>query len=203
MNRIKQKDSFLALIKLILCFFLFGFSQATVTAEKDCKETFKPSPFDHLPDLKSGDVKFVFKMKKRRIREAWYEADQIRKKAYNPYSHFSVGATAIVSYTKNKKKIYKNFSGFNIENSSFSATICAERTALAQLISTMRKKAITEFKIEALVIVADKLAFPCGVCRQFLSEFASPDMKVYSANSQGDIIEKSLKDLLPYAFTSF
>jgi cytidine deaminase len=116
-------------------------------------------------------------------------AKKAREHAYAPYSHFSVGAAALTD----SQKIYY---GCNIENASFGLTNCAERTAIFKAISE------GEQKIIALAIIADteNPVFPCGACRQVMSEFCSADSTIYLANLSGLVEEWKLKDLLPGAF---
>ena len=112
-----------------------------------------------------------------------------RENAYAPYSHFKVGAALL---TKNGKV----FTGCNIENSSFGASMCAERVAVFKAVSEGER----EFETIALVTNTEEPAMPCGICRQVLSEFA-PNIKIYAANLTGTVKETSLRELLPYAFT--
>ncbi|MCE5286887.1 MAG: cytidine deaminase [Pelosinus sp.] len=118
-------------------------------------------------------------------------AKAAREQAYAPYSHFSVGAAVLTD----SQNIYR---GCNIENASFGLTNCAERTAIFKAVSEGQKAII------ALAIIADteKPVFPCGACRQVMSEFCSGDTKIYLANLSGDVEEWKLKDLLPGAFTA-
>ena len=98
-----------------------------------------------------------------------------RDRAYVPYSGFRVGA-CIKTHTG------AYYLGCNIENASFGATNCAERTALA--------------------IVSDSSNYtaPCGICRQALSEFCEPDMPVICANNEGKYKVFTFGDMLPYSF---
>lgn len=113
-------------------------------------------------------------------------------KSYSPYSRFRVGAALI---TKNGK-IYL---GCNIENASYSETICAERTALFEAV----KSGETEF--EGICIVGGKngvindYCYPCGSCRQVMSEFCGNDFKVLLYNGR-EFKTLTLGDLLPYGF---
>lgn len=106
--------------------------------------------------------------------------------SYSPYSHFKVGAALLA-------KDGRVFKGCNIENASFGATNCAERTALFKAVS----EGAREFTV--LAIAAEKdLPWPCGLCRQALNEFA-PDLRVIVAC--GDRREEApLRDLLPHGF---
>lgn len=118
-------------------------------------------------------------------------AKEAREHAYAPYSNFKVGAAVLTG----SQKVYL---GCNIENASFGLTNCAERTAIFKAVSEGEQKVI------ALAIIADTKGpiFPCGACRQVMSEFCAPDTKIYLANLQGHVEEWLLKDLLPGAFTA-
>lgn len=115
------------------------------------------------------------------------------KNSYAPYSNYNVGAVLLCE----NGNIYK---GCNIENASYSATNCAERTALFSAVAS------GERKFEAICVVGGKngeitdYAMPCGVCRQVLAEFCDADFKVYVGVSEDDIKEYKLCDLLPYSF---
>ena len=115
-----------------------------------------------------------------------YIAYEARKKAYAPYSNFTVGAAILTESGK-------IFRGANIENASYGLTICAERVAAVSAVAAGEKK----FKV--IAIFADKLTSPCGACRQTLYEFA-PDMKVISCGKDGNAKITTLKKLLPRAF---
>ena len=116
------------------------------------------------------------------------EARKAREFAYAPYSGFQVGAALMA-------KDGKIFRGCNVEVSNFSATICAERTAVVKAVS----EGYQEFV--AVAVIADRPVpvSPCGQCRQTLNQF-SPDMEVIMATTQSDEIEvMNLSDLLPRA----
>lgn len=118
------------------------------------------------------------------------EAIMAREKAYVPYSHFKVGAALI---TENDKL----YTGCNIENASFGATNCAERTAIFKAVSEGEKK------IKKIAIVGDlsNITSPCGICRQVISEFSDEDTEVIMAKNDKDYIIKKAKEVLPFAFT--
>ena len=118
------------------------------------------------------------------------EALKARERAYVPYSKFKVGAALLAT----EGRVYY---GCNIENASYGATNCAERTAVFSAIA----EGVTNFS--ALAVVADTTdpCAPCGVCRQVLVEFLAPDTAIYLANVHGDIEETNIKQLLPGAFT--
>lgn len=112
-----------------------------------------------------------------------------RARAYSPYSNFRVGAAVLTS----TDKIY---TGCNIENTSYSLTICAERTAVFKAISEGERA----FLALAIAGSGKGYTMPCGACRQVLMEF-SPRMDIIAVDSKGDFIVKPLRDLLPDAFT--
>ena len=108
--------------------------------------------------------------------------------AYAPYSGFSVGAALLTTEGE-------IFTGCNVENASYGATICAERCAAMKAIS----EGYTAFEKIAIVSSSDDFTFPCGICRQFLSEFME-DGFVVLCDASGTIREFSMDELLPYAF---
>ncbi len=116
-------------------------------------------------------------------------ASEIKKNAYSPYSNFRVGA-ALVS---GNGKVY---TGVNVENASYGATCCAERTAVFKAVSDGER----EFKSIAIASDSDQLVYPCGICRQVLSEFADSDMKVICSKNNGEYKVYTLEELLPNAF---
>ena len=116
------------------------------------------------------------------------------RSSYSPYSGFMVGAAVMSS----DGKIY---TGCNIENASYSATVCAERTAIFKAVS----EGVRDFKMIAVAGgkggVIDGAAMPCGVCRQVMAEFCRGDLPVLAVMSaDGDYGEFTLKQLLPEAF---
>jgi cytidine deaminase len=114
------------------------------------------------------------------------------KNAYSPYSHFTVGAALLT-------KSGRVYLGCNIENSSYSVTNCAERTAIYSAVSH------GERDFEAIAVVGGKdgrvetYCPPCGVCRQALSEFCKKDFKIYLYNGV-EIQTYTLDELLPQSF---
>ena len=114
------------------------------------------------------------------------EAKIVRKKAYAPYSNFKVGAAVLTIDGK-------IFTGCNVENSSYGLSICAERSAISNAISSGYKK----FTKIAVVTDSEPPASPCGACRQVIFEFGD-DIEVIMANLKGDIriarIDELLKD---------
>ena len=97
------------------------------------------------------------------------KASKVIENAYAPYSKFKVGAAVLTA----NGNIY---CGCNVENASFGGTICAERGAAMAAIAAEGR---TSFNAIAITSFSDEPAPPCAICRQFLSEFAGPDMQVY------------------------
>jgi cytidine deaminase len=111
-----------------------------------------------------------------------------KKDSYSPYSKFRVGASIL---TKNGKV----FSGANVECASYSLTICAERVAAVKAISSGESK----FKYLAIATNKKQIAFPCGACLQFLTEFSS-NLKIILVKSEKAYKIFDLKELLPKNF---
>jgi len=114
-------------------------------------------------------------------------AKKVSKNAYVPYSGFKLGAALLT-------KSGKIFTGCNIENSSYGLTNCAERTAIFKAVS----EGETEFKEMVIYSNTEKIFYPCGACRQVISEFAS-DLKI-TIVSLSDVFETSIQELLPHGF---
>ena len=114
-------------------------------------------------------------------------AKEAQALSYSPYSGFKVGAALLC-------KSGKVYTGCNIENASFSATVCAERTALFKAVSEGER----EFSAMAIVGSTD-LCFPCGVCRQAMSEFCGKNFKIY-LEENGKPVTFTLGELLPGRF---
>lgn len=130
----------------------------------------------------------VNEMNKEMLLEASISA---REKAYVPYSKFPVGAALL---TKDGEVIQ----GCNIENASFGLTNCAERTAIFKAVSEGKK----EFVAIAVSGDTEGPVSPCGACRQVLAEFCEPNMPVYLTNLKGNVLETTVAQLLPGAFTT-
>ncbi|MBT3836549.1 cytidine deaminase [Candidatus Woesearchaeota archaeon] len=125
-------------------------------------------------------------------------AEKAMKTAYNPYSHFLVGA-ALLSENG------KTFTGSNVENAGYSSTICAERSAIV----SANAKGVRVFDKVAIIARGDTfdtkdITSPCGVCRQMLFELAQisgKDLEVIMSSTKKDkIVIATIKELLPLGF---
>ena len=116
-------------------------------------------------------------------------ANEVKLKAYAPYSHFRVGAALLAE----SGEIY---TGVNVENSSYGLTNCAERTAVFKAVSE------GESKFKTIVITSDAEDFisPCGACRQVLMEICGKELEVVMTNRDNEIRILPLSDLLPDSF---
>ena len=113
-------------------------------------------------------------------------AIKARERAYVPYSRYAVGAALL-------GRSGHAYVGCNVENASFSLTVCAERVAVFKALSE------GEHEFEVIAIVTSDGGTPCGACRQVLAEFGM-DIRVLIATPTRLISEKSLSELLPQAF---
>lgn len=128
-------------------------------------------------------------MNKEKLLDTAFKA---MRNAYAPYSKYNVGAAV---ETKDGQFIM----GANIENASYPAGICGERTAIfATYALGYRQK-----DIEAICIVTsgDRIGTPCGVCRQVLSELLLPETPILLSNGKEEMLT-NIKELLPYSFSS-
>ena len=123
------------------------------------------------------------------MKELMEMAVKAYEKAYSPYSGIKIGAAVRTG----SGRIY---TGANIENSSYGATICAERSAIAKAVSD------GETVITAIAITGDidDYAYPCGICRQVMAEFMGPDAEVGVSGNDRETKVFKLKELLPNAF---
>lgn len=120
-------------------------------------------------------------------KELFLMAKEAMKNAYTPFSHFNVGAALLA-------KDGRVFTGCNVENSSFGATICAERTACTKAVS----EGAREF--EKIAIASDGgTAWPCGICRQFMYEF-EPELIVITGVDEDHLEKAKLNEILSYGF---
>ncbi len=122
-------------------------------------------------------------------------AIEARKNSYAPYSGYCVGAALLCEDGE-------IIMGCNVENASYGATNCAERTAVFKAVSMGKRRfsAIAVAGGKQVDAVTD-YAYPCGVCRQVLREFCNPsDMTVIVCRSETDFVRMTLEQLLPHSF---
>ncbi|KAH9957020.1 cytidine deaminase [Russula dissimulans] len=122
-------------------------------------------------------------------------AIEAKEGSYSPYSKFRVGAALLTT----DGQIIK---GANVENASYGATSCAERTAIVKAVS----EGIRSFAALAINTDVAQPVSPCGVCRQVLREFCAPEMPILLVPAEhdsahiGDILETTVEELLPLSF---
>ncbi len=122
-------------------------------------------------------------------------AERARENAYSPYSGYTVGAALLAS----DGTVY---TGGNVENASYSATLCAERSAFAQAISHGCRS------FSAIAVVGGRAGeapnsffMPCGVCRQVMREFCADDFRILVSDGQ-TVCSQTLAELLPGSFSA-
>lgn len=128
------------------------------------------------------------------VNELITSAAEARKNAYAPYSGFYVGAALL----SDSGKIYL---GCNVENASYPVGICAERGAFANAIAAGEKN----FRAIALIggknkISTSEFCSPCGMCRQFMSEFCKNDFMIISARTEKEYDIYTLGEIFPKSF---
>jgi len=130
-----------------------------------------------------------------KIRELINSAVEARERSYSPYSNFMVGAALLCADGS-------IFQGCNIENASYPATNCAERTAFYSAVAAGKRE------FAAIAIVGGykggelEMCYPCGICRQVMSEFCSHDKFNIIIASSEDVYELyTLGELLPKSFS--
>lgn len=121
-------------------------------------------------------------------KELYRIANDVKENAYAPYSGFRVGAALLT-------RSGKVYTGVNVENASYGATLCAERGAVAKAVSEGEQ----EFRALAVASSAGE-AMPCGICRQVLMEF-EPELRVITGKDEEHLESYSLQELLPGAFS--
>jgi cytidine deaminase len=120
-------------------------------------------------------------------RDALVEAARrARDLAYAPYSGYRVGAAVLAG----DGRVY---TGCNIENAAYPASICAERVAIGKAISEGQRDLL------AIAVITGSGGFPCGICRQVMFEF-NPEMQVFIGDAEDILAECTVSDLLPDGF---
>lgn len=122
------------------------------------------------------------------IKQLRERAIAVSKNSYSIYSNAKLGSAVLAE----SGKIY---SGCNVENSSYGATVCAERVAIWNAIANGEKK------IVKIYIYSQDGWPPCGMCRQVMSEFGDSEMEIIIGNAKGEEKIYRLKDIFPLAFT--
>ena len=120
-------------------------------------------------------------------------AEDARAFSYTPYSHFAVGAALLTS----GGKVY---TGCNIENASYTPTICAERTAVFKAVSEGERDFAAIAIIGGPAGEKGRFCAPCGVCRQVLREFCEPETFRVLLGTTDEVQAYTLADLLPTSF---
>jgi len=118
---------------------------------------------------------------------------RLLKNSYSPYSGFRVASICLM-------KDGKCFGGVNVENASFGATVCAERTAINTAISNGYTKG--DFSKLYVMCDSERISTSCFLCRQVINEFFDKDAEVILYNNDGDKETYLVKDLCPYPFGS-
>lgn len=119
--------------------------------------------------------------------------EKLLENSYSPYSNFKVSSIAVM-------KDGTEFGGVNVENASYGAAICAERSAILSAISNGYKK--NDFKELYVMTSGNKISTSCFMCRQVISELFDKDAPVYFYNLEGDKIKLTVSELCPYPFDS-
>lgn len=118
---------------------------------------------------------------------------ELHKNSYSPYSNYPVSAIVVM-------KDGKEYTGVNVENASYGATICAERTAILKAVSDGYRKG--DFKEIHIMVGSGKLGMPCFICRQVMNEFFEMDDEVICYSSKGDHRVFTIQELCTYPFGS-
>ena len=118
---------------------------------------------------------------------------KLHENSYSPYSDFPVSAIVVM-------KDGREFCGVNVENASYGAGICAERSAIVSAVSNGYKK--FDFKELHVMVSSGNVGMPCFICRQVISEFFERDAKVYCYSTKGEVLTYTVEELCPYPFGS-
>ena len=116
---------------------------------------------------------------------------KLLENSYSPYSKFRVSAIAVM-------KDGKEFCGVNVENASYGAAICAERSAIVSAISAGYKR--YDFRELNVMVGSGQIGTPCFLCRQVISELFDKDAKVICYNTSGESVMQTVEELCPYPF---
>lgn len=117
----------------------------------------------------------------------------LQNNSYSPYSNYKVSAIVVM-------KDGKEFNGVNVENASYGAAICAERSAILSAVSAGYSKG--DFEELHVMVGSGEIGMPCFLCRQVISELFDKDKKVYAYSTKGDVEVHTVEELCPYPFGS-
>ena len=118
---------------------------------------------------------------------------KLHKNSYSPYSNFAVSAVVVMNDGQ-------EFYGVNVENASYGAAICAERSAIVSAISSGYKKG--DFKELHVMVSSGNIGMPCFICRQVISEFFESKANVYCYSTEGEVQTYTIEELCPFPFGS-
>lgn len=117
---------------------------------------------------------------------------KLLENSYSPYSNFRVAAIVLM-------KDGKEFPGVNVENASYGATICAERSAILSAISNGYKK--NDFEKLYIMCDSQSVGMPCFACRCVINELFEPTKEVIAINPSGNVEIHTVRELCPYPFS--
>ena len=118
---------------------------------------------------------------------------ELQKNSYSPYSKYAVSAILVMNDGR-------EFYGVNVENASYGAGICAERSAIVSAVSAGYKRG--DFKELNVMVSSGNIGMPCFICRQVIIEFFEPDAIGRCFSTRGDVVEHTVEKLCPYPFDS-
>ena len=118
---------------------------------------------------------------------------KLLENSYSPYSKFRVSAIAVM-------KDGKEFRGVNVENASYGAAICAERSAIVSAISAGYKR--YDFRELNVMVGSGQIGTPCFLCRQVISELFDKDAIIRCFSTNGGYVEYRVSDMCPFPFGS-
>ncbi|WP_133127430.1 cytidine deaminase [Legionella nagasakiensis] len=125
------------------------------------------------------------------IQQMINRASQALNYSYAPYSGYSVSSCLC------SEEDHALFTGVNVENSSYGLTICAETSAIVQMVAAGKRQ------IKSMVILSadNALCSPCGACRQRIYEFSTPETRIHLCNQESALKTLTIAELLPLAFS--
>ncbi len=118
---------------------------------------------------------------------------QLHKNSYSPYSNYAVSAVLVMDDGR-------EFCGVNVENASYGAGICAERSAIVSAVSAGYKKG--QFKELNIMVSSGDIGMPCFICRQVITEFFDKAAIIRCFATDGRYAEHTVEELCPYPFGS-